>query len=1038
MHVSKVRDRFVRKVLSVFALLLMTGIMWAQNIKVTGVVTDERGEPIIGANILIQGTKTGVAADLDGKFSLTIPGNAVLDVTAIGYEKQIIQLRNRTTLKLILREDAVLLEETVIVGEFGIKRAARAVGASVQSVRGSEIAESGRENFIVALQGRVAGVQITNSSGTPGASSSVLIRGATSISGSNQPLYVIDGIPMNNSTFYPLGNMASKAGADPVVSDVNLDFSNRGSDINPEDIESMTILKGAAAAALYGSDASNGAIIITTKKGKTGRGVVNYNNYFRFDEAYRYPQMQTKYDLGQYGTTSYYFQNRYGAEYAPGTQLYDNLKNFFQTGITQRHNVSFEAGSDAMTLRAGASSTNQTGIVPTSSYTRNNITLSGTAKLSKWMNIEASLQYANTTNRKVSKGSGGPLERTMVWPLTDDMRVYLNAAGNIRYPNKYVDVDILNPYYDLYKNKNYDESERFITNMVVNLTPIKDLLIRGQVGYDVGSTTIEVVRHPQWSSSATGTGSYDQSRVNQSDPTINVIGTYKKDFGKFSASAQLGYHQLEQISSTMSVHGEKFMVPDFQSINNCDVATILDRTNTVTRRLQAVSGSFEFSYNNLAFVTVRGRNDWSSTLPIGHNRYFYPAIDVSFILSELPFLKSHSETLSYIKLRGSVTQVGKDAPPLSIYPAQEAAATSYGGYRYGYTGPNTNLRPEMNTAWEVGLESRLFRNRMDIDFAYYNTFSRDQIITGFRMSYATGFVLNNMNVGSFKTSGVELRLAGDIIKNRNWIINVGLNLSKNWSNVVSLPENVTEYYNPYTWNSGNIRNGIKVGYPITSITGLDFQRNTKGEMLIDPSTGMPLVSGIWTVLGDREPDLLFGVSLSVKYKGFSLSALLDGRLGATVANGTKRYMMQYGFSQESVDLREAGPVVFNGVLKDGYENTETPTTSTIGVKFGDLATSYSGGDANWVEKNINYLRMAELRMSYNLDRTWLSKNTKGLLSAASIFASGSDLFIWTNYSGIDVVGNSNSASLGGTGGVGFDMMAIAAPRGLSFGLNVTF
>jgi len=207
---------------------------------------------------------------------------------------------------------------------------------------------------------------------------------------------------------------------------------------------------------------------------------------------------------------------------------------------------------------------------------------------------------------------------------------------------------------------------------------------------------------------------------------------------------------------------------------------------------------------------------------------------------------------------------------------------------------------------------------------------------------------------------------------------------------------------------------------------------------IDPSTGMPLVSGIWTVLGDREPDLLFGVSLSVKYKGFSLSALLDGRLGATVANGTKRYMMQYGFSQESVDLREAGPVVFNGVLKDGYENTETPTTSTIGVKFGDLATSYSGGDANWVEKNINYLRMAELRMSYNLDRTWLSKNTKGLLSAASIFASGSDLFIWTNYSGIDVVGNSNSASLGGTGGVGFDMMAIAAPRGLSFGLNVTF
>jgi len=832
--------------------------------------------------------------------------------------------------------------------------------------------------------------------------------------------------------------MASKAGSDPVVADRNLDFSNRGSDLNPEDIESMTILKGAAAAALYGSDASNGAIIITTKKGKTGRGVVNYNNFFRFDKAYRYPEMQTKYDNGMYGNTNYYTMRRFGAEYAPGTQLYDNLKNFFQVGITQKHNVSFEAGSDAMTFRAAASTTNQVGIVPTSDYSRNNITLSGTAKLSKWMNIEASLQYMNTTNSKVSKGTGGPLQRAMVWPLTDDMRTYVDGAGKIRYPDRYVDVDILNPYFDLYKNKNYDESQRFITNMVVNLTPVRDLLIRGQVGYDISNTTIEVVRHPQWSSTATGTGSYDQSRVLQSNPAINVIASYKKDFGKFSASAQVGYHQQEQLTNVLSVHGEKFMVTDFQSINNCDIATLVNRTNMTKRRLQGISGSFEFSYNNFAFVTLRGRNDWSSTLPVENNSYFYPAVDASFILSELPFLKALSETFSYLKIRGSVTQVGKDAPPLSIYPAQEAAATSYGGYRYGYTGPNTSLRPEMNTAWEVGLEARLFRNRMDVDIAYYNTFSKDQIITGFRMSYATGFVLNNMNVGSFKTNGLEMRVAGDVIKNRNWIINLGLNLSKNWSNVVSLPTNVSEYYNAYTWNSGNIRNGISVGFPITSLTGNDYQRSTDGQILIDPSSGLPLYSGTWTFIADREPNLLFGFNISIKYKGFSISALLDGRLGATVVNGTKRYMQQYGYSLESVTQREAAPVVFNGVLKDGYENTTSPTKNTIGVKLGDLQYGYSGGDPDWIEKNINYMRLYDLRMSYNVDRKWLSKGTKGLLSAASVFVSGSDLFVWTNYSGIDVVGNSNSASLGGTGGVGQDIMAIAAPRGLSFGLSVTF
>jgi hypothetical protein len=231
------------------------------------------------------------------------------------------------------------------------------------------------------------------------------------------------------------------------------------------------------------------------------------------------------------------------------------------------------------------------------------------------------------------------------------MRTYLNDAGNIRYPNKYVDVDILNPYFDLYKNRNYDESQRFITNMVVNLTPVRDLLIRGQVGYDISNTTIEVVRHPQWSSTATGTGSYDQSRVLQSNPAINVIASYKKDFGKFSASAQVGYHQQEQLTNVLSVHGEKFMVADFRSINNCDVATLVNRTNMTKRRLQGISGSFEFSYNNFAFVTLRGRNDWSSTLPVENNSYFYPAVDASFILSELPFIKSHSETISYLKIR---------------------------------------------------------------------------------------------------------------------------------------------------------------------------------------------------------------------------------------------------------------------------------------------------------------------------------------------------------------------------------------------------
>ncbi len=1019
---------------------LFPGVTLAQTSVVRGVVTDGRtGEPLPGVTIVIKGTTQGTITDGSGSYSVTVSPRQTLVYSSVGYRPFEKIVGNSTTVNVQLDFTEYLLEEAVVTAEFGLKRAARAVGAATQSVRGSEIAESGRENFINSLQGRVSGVQITNSGGTPGSSSSVLIRGATSISGNNQPLYVIDGIPMSNSTFNPDGGLAMKSGLSPTVYDRNLDFSNRGSDINSEDIESITVLKGAAAAALYGSDASNGAIIITTKKGKAGKGIVSYSNFFRFDQAYRYPEMQTIYDNGQYGTTSYYYTTRYGSKYPAGTKLYNNLENLFQTGVSQRHNISFEAGNDAMTFRAAASTLDQTGIVPTSDYARNNITVGGTAKLSRWMNVEATLQYANTTNTKVSKGSGGVLNRAMVWPLTDDMTRYLDDEGKIRYPDNYRDVDILNPYFDLYKNRNFDESQRFIANTVVNITPFKDMLLRAQVGWDVSSATYILVRHPQWSSTATGTGSYDQARVNESNPTVNLLASYKREFGKFNASAQVGYHQIEQGSKTLSVKGEKFMVPDFQSINNCDLATLLNTQKTIMRRLQAISGSFEFSFNNMAFLTIRGRNDWSSTLPLENNHYFYPAADLSFIVSELPFIKTHSETFSYIKLRGSITRVGKDAPPLSIFPALEAASTSYGGYRYGFTGPNLKLRPEMNTAWEVGLESRLFRNRLDLDMAYYHTKSVDQIITGFRMSYATGFVLNNMNVGSFKTEGVEMRIAGDIVKNRNWLWNLGLNLTKNWSEVLYLPENLSEYYNSLTWVSGNIRNGIKVGHPITSISGNDFQRNANGEVLIDPSTGLPLAnSSVWSVLGNREPKLLFGFNTSLKYKNLSLSALLDGRIGATVVNGTKRYMMQQGYSLESVTMRESGPVVFKGVLKDPYQDTDNPTVNSIAVKMGDLATGYSGIDANWIEKDIHYLRFAEVRLSYSLDKKWLAERSKGIVSAFSIFASGSDLYVMTNYSGIDVVGNSNSSALGGTGGVGFDMFAIAPPRGMSFGVNVTF
>jgi len=294
-----------------------------------------------------------------------------------------------------------------------------------------------------------------------------------------------------------------------------------------------------------------------------------------------------------------------------------------------------------------------------------------------------------------------------------------------------------------------------------------------------------------------------------------------------------------------------------------------------------------------------------------------------------------------------------------------------------------------------------------------------------------------MNVGKFKTQGWEGLISADVISRPSGLKwNIGVNASHTTSDVDYLPPSITEYYNPYTWNTGNIRNGIMLHHPVTSITGLGYQRNNAGQILIDPSTGLPLVNSTWTILGNREPKIRFGVTSALSYKGFRVSAMFAGRLGATVVNGTKRSMMSSGLSWESVKLRESGPVVFKGVLKNGNENTPNPTENTISVSYGDYGSSIFGGnDEDWIQKNINYLRLQELRMAYTFPEKFLTRTP---LSTATIFVAGNDLLTWTNYSGIDAVGNTMSAAAGGTGGEGMDVWSLPNPRGISFGLSVTF
>ncbi|MBQ5719272.1 MAG: SusC/RagA family TonB-linked outer membrane protein [Alistipes sp.] len=1016
-----------------------------KSVKISGTVVDAAGEGVIGATVQQKGSSNATATGLNGSFQLSVPEGATLVVTYIGYQPQEVKAAQGMT--VTLQEDVNKIEDVVVTAEFGLKRVARAVGSSVQNVKAQDIIESGRTDFVSALQGRVAGMTVTSTSGMPGASTQVVLRSMTSLSGSNQPLYVVDGVPMDNSSFDPQNSFAV---AD-AVSVRDMDFSSRGNDLNPDDIESMTVLKGAAAAALYGSDASNGAIIITTKKGSNtdGKGVVSYRGDFSWSKAYGWPEIQDKYANGAYGATNYYYQNRFGGLIPDNVQVYDNVQAVLQTGFSHRHNVAVNAGKDKMSLRASAEFLSTDGVVKTTGLDRMTIRFGGKAEVNKWLNVDGSVAYIKSSNTKIGRGPSGPIYYAYLWPSVDDMSNWLAEDGmHMRLPDYYIDDDQINPLYGMYKNQNYDETDRATASLTAVVTPIKNTFIRASFGWDFSASNYIVARHPYYCTynqtvvDSDNGGSYNISKNNLNNININLIAGYQNDWcdGRYSLSAQFGYHQTHQETNRLSSYGSNFLVIDLLSLNNCTPSTITSKKAMTTRRLQALSGRVELGYNNMAFLTVGARNDWSSTLPKENNSYFYPSIEGSFIFTEIKGLDK-SKWLNYLKLRGAFSKVGKDASPLSIDPALEATELWGGGYKYGFTGPNKALVPEMNTSYEVGVEGRFVDDRINLDFTYYWQFCDDQIVNGFRMSYATGFVLNNLNVGSFKTWGWEGHIDADIIRADNgfrW--NVGVNLSQNKSLVVDLPENLKEYYNAYTWNSGGLRNGIKEGYPITTITGLAYQRNKNGDILISPTSGTPLTESDWTVLGDRNPKLNFGATTYLSFKGFRLSAMVSGMFGASVVNGTMRTMMSKGQSWESVRLRENRHHVFEGVLKDGAENSDNPTKNTIAVDMLHYAGTqiFAGGDEDWFEKNVNYLKLAEVRLNYTVPTTWLKKATKGFISKASVFVAANDLCTLTNYSGVDPVGNTMSAAGGGTGGQGYDVWGIPAPRTYSFGVNLSF
>ena len=1002
---------------------------------VRGRVVEQRtNRPISDAQVLVDGTTMRATTNAAGEF--TIPGvpEGSRSITArrIGYapatETVVVVAGEAVTVTITLGETASQLD-AVVVTALGETTERRALGTSQQSVQGTAIAETQRENFVNALQGRIAGVEVTSTSGVPGSSSQITIRGVSSISSSNQPLFVIDGLPMDNKTLHTSVFASSFGGSTVSFENRGVDFTNRAADLNPEDIESITVLKGPEAAALYGIDAANGAVVITTRRGTIGGGGFEYNNSFRIETVREKPEVQRVYGISSQGSASFLY---WGEKYAAGTQFYDNIDAFFETALTQRHNLAFSgaAQDNRVNYRVTGAMTKQNGVVPNTYLDRYNVTGAGQAQVTPWLNVDLTSQYSYSDNGQTFKGYGaapGPLLGLLIWPQTDDASRWLTPAGTRRQATTLASQsEVDNPYFNVNRNQVGATNNRIIVNLGLRLTPFSWGNLKTNIGTDSYTNHSQILRHPESAYGYSNNGLIDVANDNTRNLSAQALLNINRIVlpGAVGVTGLIGSSVRDDKSTVDALWGRDFLEPNFVSVNNASTRT--SKTTIAQRRLIGLFAQATVDYDDFLFVTLSGRNDWTSTIPVERNSFFYPAVSTSFVFSDA--FPAIGEFMTG-KLRVAYAQVGKDATPYAYRPSLEYKTTAFGGYGYGFWGPNRNLRPEFAHSYEIGTELGFLDDRLYVDATVYRKKTEDQIVNNIRGSYATGFVLFNLNGAETRSQGLEVTFRANPIDRPDFRWEIISNFDRSESKVLSLPHELPESYNSDTWLYGNVRNGTAAGLSTRSITGTFYMRNKDGELLIDPANGLPIRNSVFVDAGyDRQPDWTMGITNTVTMGRLRMSMLWDIRRGGDILNATEHYLTARGLSMRTLD-RET-PRVVDGVLRDGKENSDNPTRNTIVVVPAVNNSFYlSASEELFIEKDINWLRLRDITVSWTLPERF---------GRTSVFVTGTDLLLFTNYSGLDPIVNGNTAAVGGSGAVGVDYGNFPMPRGLNFGVKTSF
>ena len=1032
--------------LLLFAFLCVQGIM-AQGNPVTGTVTDDLGAPLPGVNVVQKGTTNGTSTDFDGNFSINVPSTTTLVFSSLGFTTKEIAVGGQSTINVSLSEDAEQLGE-VVVTALGIKRERKSLGYALQEIKGGDIVESRESNVTNALSGKVAGLQVVKGSNGPASSSKIVLRGNNSLTGDNQPLIVVDGVPMDNFTGSNNNDFWNPAA----------DMGNGLGDLNPDNIESMSVLKGASAAALYGSRAGNGVILITTKTGKAQKGLgITYSVTTGFETIFMSPELQNEFGQGNDGI----HDPRSGSSWGPkiagqsvqnwdgeqtNLRAYNNLDNYIKTGFSVNHSLAFQQQvSEATSLYTSATYFSDDSKIPGAELDRLNLLTRAVSYFGENKNwsTDVKVQYMKTTaqNRPVSGVNNSNVFGTMyLLPRSLDITELKNSSdefGNMIWYQP--GGNGINPYWASNNNLNTDSRDRFLLSGSIKNEITDWLTAEVRAGADLYTTNTE---SKLYAGSPLGTtGRYSMGKETFIESNYSALLTASKDnlFGKFGGAVTLGGNLMAQENSSLSANAGELEVPNLFSLNNGK-----DKANVgqgySQKKINSLYGTMQLNYDGYLFVDVTGRNDWSSTLSKENRSFFYPSISTSIVVSDMIQNNGGNipEWLTYLKLRASHAQVGNDLSPYQLYNTYNINKDPNGNTVAGSGGTlfNPDVKSELIKSNELGLEARFFQNRLSFDFAYYKSNATRQLIN-LPLNPLSGYNSVKANAGDIQNEGVELMVNARIFDNPNgfnW--DTSINYSKNKNTVVELTDEVSQYG---LGGYDNISILAVAGEMYGEIYGTKYRRvedasSPNFNKIIVDEAGIPLAADGRFKLGNQQPDALIGWTNNFRYKNFGLSFLVDARLGGEIFSGTNLAIGRSGTGAATVVNGERADIVFDGVVEDGNGGFVANTTPVSPQDYWTTVSDRSG-NLGITEANIfdaTNIRLRSVQLDYNLPSKWLDgmsvQNAKIGVSVNNVW------MIHSNLNGVDpesVYATSSNA-------VGFENLTSPTSRSVFLNLAISF